>query len=151
MVVEEAIAPDISSKQRSRLGAWSSFYSKLMEKDKESLDLVIDAIDVLKRRTCGEENDEKLWQSIDRDRDKYVNRFEIQSHLMGYLWRKRCDLEIDDGDKFLWNAMNDISRCLKRIRHDEAPFLLPYQDQKLTLGFLDRLENPPPKDPFGYL
>jgi hypothetical protein len=47
--------------------------------------------------------------------------------------------------KIVESYMTSILSCLKRMKVDNAQLRLLYEDEKLTLGFIEKLKCPPPE------
>ncbi len=132
--------PHRSPEQRLRELNWRFFYNKLMERDEKSLNLVIETLDGLIESVSDEsKSNERISYFVRQSlRKQYnANGLDIQGHLLRYLGTNNYF-----GDRSCWNAIHDISRCLKRVRDDEAVYLLPDKDKELTSGFLERLKYP---------
>jgi hypothetical protein len=150
--------PHKSVDDMSKEMAWHNFYYKLTYKRndaerKEALEKVIQTVE--KSIPALLENKFEQWD--DSFSNEHVTKSKISEHFFNYLahvWRRNfdCTAKNDTETKrIMWNYMNNILRCLKRIKNDEAPFMLPYEDKKLTLDFIERLNCPPPDYLADYL
>ena len=118
-----------------------------MQKDPESLDKVINLIDHIIKLATGRDDSARTEEYFQETvyGDNYVTSHKIGKHFTNYINSKLREAEITDYDeitRFQWNMTHNILRCLRRIRSDEAPFQLPYQDRKHTEEFLDMLIVP---------
>ena len=149
MITESCIGPYTSLQQRIIDDTWKSFYEKLIKRDKDSLDKVIRSVEYVisaMTKDPNEELDKKWVEELLKDMSskEIITKLKINSHLQSYVEDKGREYGIKDVfelKRFYWNSVNDILRCLKKIRNDEAPFI-PCKDYQLTHGFVERLSMP---------
>jgi len=139
--------PDQSLKQMMAERAWEKFHRDILNRG-SSIDKVIDVAQ--KGAESIIEDKFELWD--DTFSSGYgVKKQAIFTHLLNHIIKQyRENFVSDPHDKqevnrFVWNTANNLIRCLKRIKNDEAPFLLPYEDKKQTLEFIESLKCPPPE------
>ena|GEM_PF-5584376 len=142
---QACIAPPQSFERFKRREAWRKFHKNLMQKDPESLDKVINLIDHIIKLATGQEDSARREEYFQETvyGSNYVTGHEIGKHFTNYVNSRLRESEITDYDEIIryqWNVTHNILRCLKRIRHDEAPFQLSYKDIKHTEEFMDKLQ-----------
>lgn len=124
--------------------AWKKFYKDILEKG-DSLDKVIDFI----QSQIDSLSDPKEIHTLDQysfEGEPQITGFEINHHFLDCLKVHYHKLEtdnLDEKNRYFWNLANNLLRGLKKYKGDEAFYLLPQEDQKLTLDFITRLERPP--------
>lgn len=146
----QAIGPNLSMREWSNISAWSDFHQDILNKGK-SLDRVIDVLQNIINRFNGRD-EEDIYQE-EMFRKPPVGNCEIRKHFVGYMGDIISEeglLHFPEGKRISFNYANNILRCLKRIRDDEAPFQLPYLDKKLTEGFIQRLRSRPSLFPYFF-
>lgn len=150
MACDYAVAPHYDILSQFSYLAWHNFHGKIIKRDKASLDKVIDVIDATIKgifpQSWHEEymnaSEESVWDGEKR----FVTHLDISQNLIDYLNSETNEQEIinlEEGNRFQWNAASNILRGLKRMRDNEPVFLLPEKDKRLLAGFINRLNSPP--------
>lgn len=145
--------PQVSYGEVMRRQAWSIFYSDLNKGKVEAWDKVALSLEhMLKVADKSEKTQQEKAEVIREYCLKHateITRQEIIYHCIRCLYDHAFALGIEDvlddadeGNRYFWNSINDILRCVKRIKNDEDTFTLPNKDKELTLGFLKRLSSP---------
>ena len=132
--------------------AWHNFYFHLTYKkisaDKRiaALDKVIQTVE----KTIPAVLENKWHQWDDLFSNEHVTKSKISDHFCNYieqLYQEKFGcVPKDDAEtkKIVGSYMNNILSCLKRMKNDNAQLSLPYEDEKLTLGFIEKLQCQPP-------
>jgi len=141
MIKETGIAPRTDFKRAWKNFMWYSFHYTLERRDKEALDKVISSVETTIKAVTDIEKNFWIFET------GHIREIDIGRHLLHYL--KEIESEElkqscrDIRNRYQWNQVHNILRYLKRVRNDEAPYLLPREDRELAQGFIKRLEHPP--------
>lgn len=120
---------------------WQDFYYDLKDRKPEAFDKVIRSLERLTEPTSEEWLDEEMRDEHDINVTELKIAIKLDQYFRELTYGQK--ISIEDKAKLTWNWGNNILRCLKRIRNDEAPFQLPYEDKELTFGFIERMAVPP--------
>ncbi|MEK6935804.1 MAG: hypothetical protein AABW67_03380 [Nanoarchaeota archaeon] len=145
-MVNACIGPDIDYKHVLESFEWERFHEKLISKDKRELGMVIGVLQDLINQERNPLSNKKSNLNLSKELSKNVSGFDIINHLKSYLRFKEEEFNFGDDyrrgkDRFQWNYANNILRSLKHI-HQGTEFLLPYENIKTTLEFIDTLQRP---------
>jgi len=124
--------------------AWENFYKDILNKG-PALTKLIDYLEkVVKSMSLKKIKTNNIFQEfLDLHEEGYVTDLEINDLFLKYISKNTPEgLKGDERNKYQWNTVNNLLRTLKKIKTDEALFLLPYEDKKLTTEFIEQFRFP---------
>ncbi len=108
---------------------WRYFYKKVKEGNKESIDLVLRALNF------SENLKDALPLFIEEDEVSSLDIFDCFMDYYAHSGRER--------GKETWNFHGDLVRYLRRLRDNEPLYLLSEEEQKIGYGFVEALKTSP--------
>lgn len=140
------LAPNISLEHLLKGFSWKKFHKGLKKRNPEYFDKVIASVQHFIEGMCGDCN-----TKIDHDylNGEPVSDCDLNRHLLNYLMRKdrehweNREYSNEEKPRWQWNYVNNMLRTLKRMRNDEAVFLLPDKDVRCAEEFISGLKVPP--------
>ena len=146
MTKTSCIMPEIDFEYQSKLWEWEKLYDKLIHRDKKELGKVIGILQNFLDDNNSLLENKDYFRYFSTQVSKNIKGNEIITHLSDYLKTKQWLSSINHKDNqevnnFQWNYSNNILRGLKHI-HQGTEFLLPNEDRKTTLEFIEELQRP---------
>jgi len=122
---------------------WENLHKDVLNKGK-SIDRIIEVTQLL----IDEIFDDKEKESglLIGELVKDIPAVEIRKHFINSVIRfynKEGEHYGDERGRSYWNLSHNLLRGLRKYKDDAGFYLLPEEDQKLTLDFIGKLKHPP--------
>ena len=143
MVIAATFGPRINPHTELENIMWEPFHFEVLHlRDRKALDKLIRIVD----NQIKSISKKPYIQYNYFDEKGIITDYNIARHFDFYMLRTtrelRKELSSDEANKFVWNLAKNILRGLKEYRNDTF-FLLPDQDKKDTLDFIETLKQNP--------